>query len=148
MSGWAVFPYQHISPLWREVQLSILCTGSPDWGSDPKQDTFGALFPARAHLRAGTASRYPTPAVPVPKATGNLSPGPAGDAQGLLGLQWWSQAPLSWPLQHPPRAECPAQPQAQPCQGHPAPFLQLEQPLALQPSKYSKASSNQKINLF
>lgn len=72
MSGWAVFPYQHISPPWREVQLSILCTGSPDWGSDPKQDTLGALFPARAHLTAGTAFSYPIPAVPIPKATGNL----------------------------------------------------------------------------
>lgn len=107
MSGWAVFPYQHTSPLWGEVQLSILCTGSQTGGSDPNQDTLGSGREESSHLRAGSASSYPLPALPAPKVTGNQSPGSAGDAQGTLGLQLWSQAPLPWPPQHPPNSWVP-----------------------------------------
>lgn len=84
MSGWAVFPYQHISPLWREMQLSILCTGSPGWGSGPR--THWELSSLPEHISELALPPALPSCTPSSQSHRNLSPGPAGDAQGPLGL--------------------------------------------------------------
>lgn len=137
MSGWAVFPYQHTSPLWGEVQLSILCTGSQTGGLTQIK-THWALAGRRAPISELAV-------LPVILSLHSQLPKPRGispqDQLEMLRGHWGSSCGhrLLFP-DHPsipPTAECPAQPQAQPCQGYPAQFLQLEQPLALQPSKHS-----------
>lgn len=84
-----MFPYQHISPLWREMQLSILCTGSPGWGSGPR--THWELSSLPEHI----SELALPPALPscTPRATG-ICP---QDLQEMLRGHWGSSSLLTPP---------------------------------------------------
>lgn len=101
MSGWAVFPYQHISPLWSEVQLSNPMHWVARLGIWPKARHIGSSLPCQSTSQSWHCFHLFHHCT----LTGNLSPGPARDVQVP---QLWSRAPPPlWPLRHPPSSWVP-----------------------------------------